>query len=132
MKPISASIVRALPVGAYIKCADNTGATLLQIIAVKGYKGVARRKPAAGIADVVVCTVKDGDEKMRHQIVTCAIVRQRKEYRRANGMRIKFEDNAAVVINELGERKGTRIKGPIAKEVVERFSAIGKIASIIV
>ena len=58
--------------------------------------------------------------------------RQKKEYRRPNGMRIKFEDNAAVLINEKGEPRGTRIKGPIAKEVVERFSVIGKIATIVI
>ncbi|MBU5575280.1 MAG: 50S ribosomal protein L14 [Candidatus Aenigmarchaeota archaeon] len=132
MKPITASITRGLPVGAYVKCIDNTGATLVQIIAVKGYKGVARRIPSAGIADMVVCAVKEGDTKIKHEVVLAVVVRQKKEYRRANGMRIKFEDNAVVLVNERGEPRGTRIKGPIAKEVVERFSAIGKIASMVV
>jgi large subunit ribosomal protein L14 len=60
------------------------------------------------------------------------IIRQRKEYRRANGMRIKFEDNAAVLINEKLEPRASEIKGPVAKEVVERFPAVGKIATIVV
>ncbi|MEM5819670.1 MAG: uL14 family ribosomal protein, partial [Candidatus Aenigmatarchaeota archaeon] len=73
-----------------------------------------------------------GDTKIKHEVVLAVVVRQKKEYRRANGMRIKFEDNAVVLVNERGEPRGTRIKGPIAKEVVERFSAIGKIASMVV
>ena len=60
------------------------------------------------------------------------IIRQKKEYKRANGMRIRFEDNAAVVVNDRGEPVGTEIKGPVAREAVERFSAIGKIASQII
>jgi large subunit ribosomal protein L14 len=132
MKAIRASIKRALPVGSYVTCVDNTGAKVLQIISVLGYKGVRRRMPSAGIADVVKCTVKEGDVKLRKQIVNAVIVRQRAEYRRPNGLRVAFEDNAAVIVDDNFEPKGTQIKGPIAKEVVERFSSIGKIASIVV
>ncbi len=132
MKPISARITRGLQVGSYIRCVDNTGANLLQIISVKGYKGVKRRIPGCGVGSWVVCSVKEGDPKMKHQVVQAVIVRQKKPFRRKNGLRVMFEDNAAVLINERGEPRGTRIKGPIAKEVVERFSAIGKIATIIV
>lgn len=132
MKPVSSKISKSLQVESYLKCADNTGAQELQIISVKGYKGVRRRRPKAGIANVVVCSVKKGDPKIRKEVVMAVIVRQKNEYRRRSGMRIKFEDNAAVLVNERLEPRGTIIKGPIAKEVVERFSAIGKIASIIV
>ncbi len=132
MKGISAKISKALQVGSYLKCADNSGAKLLQIIAVKGYKGVKRRHPRAGVGDIVYCSVKKGDPKVRKQVVMAVIVRQKKEYRRANGMRVKFEDNAAVLINEKREPRGSEIKGPIAKEVVERFPSIGKIATIVV
>jgi large subunit ribosomal protein L14 len=132
MKPVSARITKGLQVGSYVKCIDNTGATLLQIIAVRGYKGVKRRIPGCGVASWVVCSVKEGDPKMKHQVVHAVIVRQKRPYRRRNGLRVMFEDNAAVLINEKGEPRGTRIKGPIAKEVVERFSAIGKIATIVV
>jgi large subunit ribosomal protein L14 len=132
MKGISAKVTKALQTGSYIKCADNSGAKVLQIIAVKGYKGVRRRYPRAGVGDIVYCSVKKGDPKLRKQVVMAVIIRQRKEYRRANGMRIKFEDNAAVLINEKLEPRASEIKGPVAKEVVERFPAVGKIATIVV
>lgn len=121
-----------MPVGSKIKCADNTGAAELQIIAIKGWHGVARRAPAAGIADLIVATVKKGEPKMRHEIVQAVIVRAAKEWRRADGLRVAFDDNAAVLVNERGEPRGSRIKGPIAKEVVERWPAIGKIATMVI
>lgn len=131
MKPISARITKGLQVGSFIKCADNTGANIIQIIAVKGYKGVKSRGPGCGVGSWIVCSVKEGDPKMKHEVVLAVIVRQKKEYRRRNGVRVKFEDNAAVLINEKGEPRGTKIKGPIAKEVVERFSMVGKIATMV-
>ncbi len=132
MKAIKAKITRGLPVGAYLECADNTGAKLLQLISVFGYKGRRRRKPSAAIADLVNCTVKQGTVKWRKQVVRAVIVRMKKEFSRPDGMRIEFEDNAVVMVNEKGEPVGTQIKGPIAKEVIDRFSTLGKIASIIV
>jgi large subunit ribosomal protein L14 len=132
MKPVSAKITKTLQAGSYLNCADNTGATLLQVIAVKGYKGVKSRSPRCGVGDWIVCAVKVGDAKIMHEVVQAIIIRQKKEFRRINGMRVKFEDNAAVLINEKCEPRGTKIKGPIAKEVVERFSVIGKIATTVV
>lgn len=132
MKPVKARITRALSVGSRVVCADNTGAKILEIISVAGYKGVKRRNPRGGVSNAVRCSVKTGDVKLRKQIVDAVIVRQKKEYRRANGMRVSFEDNAAVLINEKGEARGTQIKGPVAKEAVDRFISIGKIASAIV
>ncbi len=132
MKGIGSKITKAVNTGTYLKCADNTGAKILQVIAVRGYKGVRRRYPKAGVGDIVYCSVKKGDQKLRKQVVMAVIIRQKKEYRRANGMRIKFEDNAAVLINEKREPRGSEIKGPVAREVVERFPAIGKIATIVV
>jgi len=132
MKPIKSSITRGIPVGAYIECADNTGAKKLQVISVFGYKGRRRRKPSAGVGDLINCTVKEGTVKWRKQIVRAVIIRQKKEFRRPDGLRVKFEDNAAVMVNEKEEPVGTQIKGPIAREVIERFMTIGKIASIVV
>ncbi|MEM5814640.1 MAG: 50S ribosomal protein L14 [Candidatus Aenigmatarchaeota archaeon] len=131
MKPVSANITKTMQPGTYLKCIDNTGADLLQVITVKNYKGVKRRRAFCGIGDVIVAAVKKGTPKMRHEVVEAVVVRQTKEYKRPNGLRVCFEDNAAVLINERGEPRGTRLKGPIAKETVERFSAIGKIASMI-
>jgi large subunit ribosomal protein L14 len=132
MKAIQTKITKPLPVGAKINCADNTGAKVLQIISVRGFKGTRRTKPTAGVADFVTCRVYKGDEKVRKEIHKAVIIRQRKEYRRANGMRISFEDNAAVLVTDKGEARGSIIKGPVAKEAVQRFSTIGKIANIVV
>lgn len=132
MKPVKARVTRGLSVGSRMLCADNTGAKILEIISVRGYKGVKRRKPSTGVGSVIKCTVKAGDVKIRSQMVDAVIVRQRKEYRRSGGMRMSFEDNAAVLINEKGEARGTQIKGPVAKEAVDRFTSIGKIASMVV
>lgn len=132
MKAVKASITKAIPVGTYLVCADNSGAKILQVISVMGYKGVKRRHPSAGVASMIKASVKEGDVKIRKQVVNAVIIRQKAEYRRMNGMRISFEDNAAIITDEKGEVKGTEVKGPVAKEAVERFSSIGKIASIVV
>lgn len=132
MRAVRAKIPRALPTGARLICADNTGARELEIIAVRGYKGVRRRYPAAGVGDIVIVTVKKGTPEIRKQVHYAVIVRQRKEYRRPDGTRVKFDDNAAVITNEKGEPKGSEIRGAIAREAAERFAEIGAIASIIV
>jgi len=132
MKPVSAKVTRGLQVGTRVKCIDNSGAKEVQIISVKGYHGVKNRIPGCGVGSLVVAAVKKGDPKIKHEVVQAVVVRQSKEYRRPNGMRIKFEDNAVVLVNEKGEPRGTRIKTPIAKEAVERFSVIGKIATTVI
>jgi large subunit ribosomal protein L14 len=132
MKAIPAKIIKGINVGTRLNCIDNSGAKILEVIAVKRYKGRKRRVAKAGIGDVVVCSIKRGSPKIRDEIPLAVIVRQKKEWRRPDGMRIRFEDNAAVLINEKFEPRGNEIKGVIAKEVVQRFSAIGKIASVIV
>jgi len=132
MKPVTAKITKGIQLGTRLHCIDNTGAKEMEVIAVMRYKGVHRRLPKAGVGDVVICSVKKGKEKMRKQVVYAVIVRQRKEYRRNDGTRVKFTDNAAIVVNQKTfEPTGTEIRSVIAKEVVERFSAIGKIASIV-
>ncbi len=132
MKAVKARITRGLSVGSYLNCADNSGAKLLKIISISGYKGRRRRHPSGGIGSMIKASVKEGDVKIRKQVVQAVIIRQRREYRRLDGLRVKFEDNAAVLTDETGTPKGTEVKGPVAKEVVERFSAIGKIASMVV
>lgn len=132
MHGIKANIVRSLPSGARITCIDNSGAKVIEIISVIGGGGVRRRMPKAGVGDLVVASVKKGSPEMRKQKVYAVVVRQRHEYRRPNGMRVSFEDNAAVITNEKGEPKGSGIKGPVAKEAAERWSKIASLASIIV
>jgi large subunit ribosomal protein L14 len=132
MKAVTANITKSIQLKTRLVCADNSGAKELELIAVKTYKGKLRRLPKAGVGDVIVCSVKKGKEKLRHTVVYAVVVRQRKEYRRADGERVKFTDNAAVLVNpKTYEPQGTEIRSVIAREVVERFSAIGKIASIV-
>ncbi|MBO4301847.1 50S ribosomal protein L14 [Methanosarcinaceae archaeon] len=132
MKAIRSQIPRALNTGALVDCVDNTGAKVVQIIAVKGYRGVQNRYPKAGIGDVCVVSVKKGTPEMRKQVMTAVIVRQKKEIRRPDGLRVSFEDNAMVIIDDSGVPKGTDIKGPVAKEVAERFPKVGTTASIVI
>ena len=133
MKSIKAKITKALPFGAYLESCDNSGAKALKLIAVKGGKTKKGRYPSAGVGDLIIAVVKKGKPDIRKQKVFAVIVRQKKEYRRPDGVRIKFEDNAAVVLkDEKGNPKGTIFKGPIAKEACERWPGIAKVASIIV
>ena len=69
---------------------------------------------------------------MRRQVLEAVVVRERKPIRRPDGTRLKFEDNAAVIIDEMEEPRGTEIKGPIAREVAERFGSIASTATMIV
>jgi len=133
MRAVKSRVTRGLPVGANLTACDNSGAKIIEIISVKGYKGVKRRKPSAGVGDMIRAAVKKGRPDMMKQMVYAVIVRQKKEYRRPNGIRIKFEDNAAVVLkDEKGNPKGTIFKGPIAKEATERWPSIAKVASVII
>ena len=132
MKAITSNVTKALPIGARLQCVDNTGAREVEIISVKGYKGVRRRLAPAGVGDMIVISVKKGTVDMRKEVTTAVVVRQKKEFKRADGLRIKFEDNAAVIISPEGVLKGSEIRGPIAKEAADRWPDIGSAASIIV
>ena len=133
MMGISAKASKCIHLGTRLVCADNSGAKELELIAVKGYKGIKRRLPKAGISDVIICSVKKGNEKIRKTVVYAVVVRQKKEYRRVDGTRIKFSDNAAVLVNaKTYDPVGTEIKSVIAREAVERFSSVGKIANAVI
>ena len=134
MKAVGSKVPRALQVGSKIKVADNSGARIIQIIGVINYKGRHRRLPKAGVGDVVVGTVKEGNPDMRHKVVKAIIIRQKKPIRRPDGTRVMFEDNAAVIVKDLekGEFMGTIIKGPVAKEVAKRFPKITRISSMVI
>lgn len=129
---MSANIIKSLPAGAKISVADNSGAKEIELISVIGQKGVRSRMPKAGIGDLIVASVKKGSPEMRKQKINAVIIRQKKEYWRPSGLRVKFEDNAAVITNEDGELKGSDIKGPVAKEAAERWAKIASTASIII
>ena len=133
MQAVKSRITRALNVESQVETCDNSGAKVIKIFAVIGNKTTKGRLSAAGVSDLVMASVRRGRPDMRKQVVYAVIVRQKKEYRRADGMRIKFEDNAAVILkDDKGNPKGTIFKGAIAKEVCERWPAIAKVASIVV
>jgi len=111
---------------------DNSGAKVAQIFMVDHYKGRLRRLPKATIGDVVTASIKKGKSELRGTIVKCVIVRQKMTYRRPDGTRISFEDNAAVIITKEGDPKGTEIRGPIAREAAELYPRLASISSLIV
>ena len=132
MKATGSRVTKGINHGALLKCVDNSGAKVLRMFAVKGYKGRKRRQSKAGVGDVVLCSVKRGTPKIKQETPLAVIIRQRKEIKRPDGTRVKFEDNAAILVNDRKEPRGSEIKGPVAKEVVKRFPTIGKIARIVV
>jgi large subunit ribosomal protein L14 len=133
MKPLNARVAKSLPVGTRVTVCDNSGAKIIKIFSVKGSKTVKGKYPAAGVGDLVNASIKKGKPGTKKQVVLAVIVRQKKEYKRKDGTRIKFEDNAAVVLkDDKGNPKGTIFKGPIAKEAAGRWPGISKVASIIV
>merc|ERR1712107_276319 len=107
-----------LPVGAVMNCADNTGAKNLYIIAVKGINGRPNRLPAAGLGDMVMATVKKGKPQLRKKVWTAVVVRQRKAWRRKEGVFLFFEDNAGVIVNDKGEMKGSAVTGPSVRSAL--------------
>ncbi|MEM2948348.1 MAG: uL14 family ribosomal protein [Candidatus Anstonellales archaeon] len=128
MRGLPAKIVKTLVPGSTLVCNDNSGAKELMIIGVVGWKGRRGRYPRAGVGDMVICSVKKGDPKMVGTVVRAVITRQKKEIRRPNGMRVFFEDNAAVLVTEDGLPIATEIKGVIARELGERYPKVIAIA----
>jgi large subunit ribosomal protein L14 len=125
-------ITRVLPITAELVCADNTGAKVLRIAQVTRYKGRHSRLPSAAVGDMVTVTVKKGPAELRRQIFGAVIIRQKYPINRVSGVRIRFEDNAAVLVTPEGEIKGTDIKGPVAAEAAEKWPRIANLASLIV
>ena len=125
-------ITKAIPTSAVITCADNSGAKTLKIVMVSRFKGRLSRQPAACVGDHVTVVVKKGAPDLRKQTFGAVIVRQKYPVRRADGSRIIFEDNAAVIITPEGDMKGTDIKGPVAAEAAEKWPRLANLASTIV
>jgi len=102
-----------------LKVADNSGAKEIMCFRILG--GSFRR--SAGIGDVIVASVKSantGGAVKKGDVVKAVIVRTRKQYRRPDGTYIRFDDNAAVIINDAKQPRGTRIFGPVARELREK------------
>ncbi len=133
MKAVSSNIPKTLEVGSELICADNTGARILEIVGIKGGKSSKPGRARCGVGDHVRVKIKKGEHEMKGEIYDAVIIRQRKEINRVSGMHTRFEDNAAVLIEPTTEMpKGNRIKGVCAREAVERYQSVGKIASMVV
>ncbi len=107
--------------------ADNSGAREVLCIRVLG----GTRKRYARVGDKIVVTVKNalpGGEMKKGTVSKAVVVRTSKEYRRPDGSYIRFDDNACVLLNNAGEMRGTRIFGPVAREVREGYTKIVSLA----
>ena len=99
-----------------LRVADNTGAREILTIRVMG----GSRRRYAGVGDIIVATVKQANPNgtvKKGDVVKAVVVRQTKEYRRTDGSMIRFDDNAAVLLNPQNQPRGTRIFGPVAREL---------------
>jgi large subunit ribosomal protein L14 len=123
---------RGLLAGSIMRCTDNTGARKLRLVQANSYKGRLRRYPSATVGDKVTVSVRQGAPDMRKKIFQAVVVRQRKAFRRIDGVWVQFEDNAAVIITPEGEMKGSEIRGPVAREAAERWPRIASAAGTIV
>jgi len=133
MKAISAHATRGLNIGSLVNATDNSGANIVRIVSVKRGKTVKKRQQYAKIADWVKVSVRKGKPEMKGEVFDAVVVRLKRPYRRYDGERIAFSDNAVALLkDEKGNPKGTQIKGPIAREVQERWASVAKIARIVV
>ena len=132
MKSISAQGTRGLHIGSNVVAADNSGARIVRITGVKRGKTRKRKQQYAKIADFVKVSVREGKPDMKGQVFDAVVIRQKKPYRRLTGERVCFEDNAVALLkDEKGNPKGTQIKGPVAREVFERWRDVAKIAQFV-
>lgn len=102
-----------------LKVADNTGAKELLTIRVMG----SSNKKFAGVGDVIIATVKDATPNMtvkKSEVVRAVVVRTKADIKRQDGSVIRFDENAAVIINKDGNPRGTRVFGPVARELRDK------------
>ncbi|MCL4378937.1 uL14 family ribosomal protein [Candidatus Marsarchaeota archaeon] len=132
MKSVSSKISKILIPSSVLTCADNSGAKTLMIINKVGKAGRKGRLAASGIGDIVMCSVKSGSPQYIKKKVRVVIIRQKQPMRRSSGMRVRFEDNAGILITESDLPVGTEVKGAMAREVVERYIKLAGIASRVV
>jgi large subunit ribosomal protein L14 len=116
-----------------LKVVDNTGAKIIQCFQVSG----SSRKRYAEIGEIIVAVVKEAEPRRivkTHEIVRALVIRQKKNFRRPDGSYIRFDDNAAVILEgKTKEPKGGRITGPMPKEIKEKgFEKIASLAEEIV
>ena len=132
MKALSSSVSKGLSRKSRCVCADNSGAKEVEIISVFGHKARKKMGPKAGVADLVTVVIKKGTPEVRKKVERAVIVRVRMPFRRADGMRVSFEDNAVVLVDDKGLPKASEVKGVVAKEVGERWPKVAGLASAVI
>ena len=129
MKAVSAIVTRGLNIGSNLHAADNSGARIVRITGVIHGKSRKGRQQFAKVGDHVKVSVRAGKPEMKGQVFDAVVIRQRMIYRRKTGERVCFEDNAVALLkDEKGNPKGTFIKGPVAREILERWKEVAKLA----
>jgi large subunit ribosomal protein L14 len=132
MKAIPARVTRGLNIGSMVVASDNSGARIVRITGVKRGKSVKGRQQYAKVGDQVKVSVRQGKPDMKGEVFDAVVIRQKRSFRRNTGERVMFEDNAVALLkDDKGNPKGTMIKGPIAREVAERWKAVAKIAQFV-
>ena len=132
MKAINATVTRGLNIGSKVTAADNSGARIVRITSVVHGKSKKGRQQYAKVADWVKVSVRAGKPDMKGIVFDAVVIRQRMPYRRKTGERVCFEDNAVALLkDDKGNPKGTQIKGPVAREVQERWGSVSKIAQFV-
>jgi len=133
MKAVAAKLTSGLNLVSKVIAADNSGARIVKIVGVKGGKVGSGRQQNVKIGDWVKVSVRKGDLEMKGKVFDAVVVRQKKPYRRTTGERIAFIDNAVALLkDEKGNPKGTQIKGPVPKEISDKWPQVAKIAQFIV
>ena len=131
MLGLTARVTKGLCIASRLVCDDNSGAKIVEIIGVKGAKARLRKYPDAGIGTIIIVSVKKGKPDMVKKKEKAVIIRQRKEFKRGRE-RVRFEDNACVLIDDQNLPKGTEIKGCVAREIAERYPKVVAIAPSVV
>jgi len=124
--PKSGRASRLLPLGCVVNCA-NTSAKKAKIMAVYGLQGTKRRSLSAGVGFRVGVTIKKGPDDMKHKIIKAVVIRQVAPYTRHNIGKVRFEDNAVLLLDDAGlVRKGV-IRGVVAREItsIPEFAELG-------
>ncbi len=125
-------LTRGLNSELIIKITDNSGAKVAKVISVIGLVTRLNRYPYATVGDMVVVSIKKGNPELRKKVMKAIIVCQRQIIHRVDGTRVKFEDNAGVLVTDEGDPKGSIIHGPVAREAAELYPRISNISSQIV
>lgn len=132
MKAVTAKVTRGINLGSLFFVADNSGGKIARLVSVKTGKSKKGRQGSAKVADMIKVSIRKGIPDMRGKVFDAIVIRQKKFYRRKDGERVGFEDNAVAILkDDKGNPKGTQIKGPVAREVMERWPSVAKLATIV-